>query len=208
MTLTRAFDFRDLSGQLTLTYWTWYDLEKDYDFVYLEVSSDGGLTWQILRTPSGTSEDITGNNFGWGYTGLSGVYGSWVQESVDLSQFAGDQIQIRFEYVTDSSVYAEGFLLDDVSIPEIDYLEDFEGGPGDWEAAGFVRIQNVLPQTFGLALITFGKNTEVEYISINDDNSVDIPLSIGGDVKNVVLVVTGTTRFTRQTAAYRFEILP
>jgi immune inhibitor A len=207
MTLTRDFDFSEQDSPLTLTYWTWYDLETDYDYVYLEASTDGER-WQILTTPSGTAEDPSGNNYGWGYTGLSGGDGIWIQEQVDLSVFAGQQVQIRFEYVTDAAVNGEGFLLDDIAVPEIGYFSDFEMDDGGWDAAGFVRIQNILPQTFRLALISRGDTTQVEYITLNPDNALDIPLHIGNGVDEVTLVVTGTTRHTRQKAAYRFEVIP
>jgi hypothetical protein len=127
---------------------------------------------------------------------------------VNLSQFAGQEVQIRFEYVTDAAVNGEGFLLDDVAIPEVSYFEDFENDEGGWEAAGWVRIQNVLPQNFRLALITFGETTSVEYIPLEADVSAEIPIHIGGTVDEVVLVVSGTTRYTRQTAPYRFSVEP
>jgi len=207
MTLTKTFDFRDHTGPLTFNYWTWYDLEEDYDYVYLEASLDG-KHWQILTTPSGTPDDPSGNSFGWGYNGLSGETGAWIQEKVDISQFAGDQVQFRFEYVTDAAVNGDGYLLDDIAIPETNYFTDFEEDSGGWEAAGFVRIQNILPQTYRLALITAGNATEVTYLTLDADNTLEIPISIGGGRDEVVLVVTGTTRFTRQKATYRFEINP
>jgi bacillopeptidase F (M6 metalloprotease family) len=79
-----------------------FDLEKDYDYLYVTVSEDG-QSWKILKTPSGTDKNPSGNSYGWGYTGLSGSGKSaeWVQESVDLSEFAGKKVQLRFEYVTD-----------------------------------------------------------------------------------------------------------
>jgi len=64
----------------------------------------------------------------------------------------------------------------------------------------------VLPQTYKLALIEFGDSTEIEYIMLSADNVAEIPIEIGGDVDEVVLVVTGTTRYTRQKAPYRFEL--
>lgn len=207
MTLTRSFDFTDHDDPLTLTFWTWYDIEEDWDYLYLEASTDGE-NWQILTTPSGTSYDPSGNSYGWGYSGQSGGDGSWIQEEIDLSQYAGQEVQIRFEYVTDAAVNGEGLLLDDIAIPEIGYFNDFENDSDDWEAAGFVRIQNVLPQTYQVALISKGRETTVEYISLTADNSVEIPISIGGDVDEVILVVSGTTRYTRQPAAYRFEFAP
>jgi hypothetical protein len=206
MTFTRSFDFTDYDGPLTLTFWTWYDLEEDYDYLYLEVSTDGE-NWQILQTPSGTDYDPSGNSYGWGYNGLSGGNSSWIQEEIDLSPFAGQEVQIRFEYVTDAAVNGEGLLLDDIAIPEIGYFNDFERDTDDWVAAGFVRIQNILPQTYRLALISIGSETTVDYITLTPDNVAQIPVSIGGDVDEVVLVVTGTTRYTRQPAAYRFGFL-
>lgn len=213
MTLTQTFDFTDQSGPLTLTYRTWYDIEEDYDYLYLEASLDGE-DWQILTTPSGTADDPTGANYGWGYNSVSqsgsgdGDSPQWIQESVDISQFAGHQVQLRFEYITDAAVNGEGFLLDDVAIPQIGYFTDFENDNGGWEAAGFARIRNILPQTFRLALITLGQTTTVQHLSLSADNVIDIPLNFGSDTGDVVLVVSGTTRFTRQPAAYRFNFTP
>jgi len=207
MTLTQTFDFTDVSGPIDFTYWTWYDLEEDYDYLYLTASVDGEH-WDILRTPSGTGEDPTGGNYGWGYNGLSGDGPVWIEETVDLSKYAGQEVQLQYEYVTDAAVNGEGLLLDDFSIPAIDYSSDLEEDDGGWTGNGFVRVANILPQTFRLALISKGKTTEVEYLSLGEDNSLEIPLDIGGDVDEVILVVTGTTRYTRQMASYQFEFLP
>jgi hypothetical protein len=167
MTLTRTFDFTDVAAPITLSYWTWYDIEEYYDYVFLAASVDGEH-WETLATPSGTGEDPTGGNYGWGYNGLSGGDPEWIQESVDLSQFAGQKVQLRFEYVTDAAVNGEGFLLDDLAIPAVDYFTDFEGDDGGWVGAGFVRVTNILPQTFRLALITKGSKTDVQYLTLDD----------------------------------------
>jgi len=207
MTLTRLFDFSSVEGPLTLEYWTWYDIEEDYDYVYLEASTDGE-TWQILNTPSGTDQDPSGNSYGWAYNGKSGGSGVWIREQVDLSQFAGQQVYLRFEYITDAAVNGEGFLLDDISIPAIGYQSDFESDDGGWQAEGFVRVQNVLPQTFQVSLITGrGSNVVVTPLTLGADNRLEMPLSLSGG-EQAVLVVSGTTPFTRQKAAYRFEIAP
>ncbi|MBE3119296.1 MAG: immune inhibitor A [Candidatus Atribacteria bacterium] len=204
MTLTRQFDLTGVSGPVTFTYWTWYDLENDYDYVFLEASTDD-VSWSILTTPSGTGENPSGSSYGWGYNGQSN---GWIQETVDLSQFAGQEVSLRFDYITDAAVNGEGFQLDDITIPEIGYSEGFESGDGGWEGNGFVRIQNVLPQTFRLALITHaGNGTTVDIIPVTADQKAQIPVNIGSnDVQDVVLVVTATTRFTREQTAYQFEI--
>jgi len=209
MTLTREFDFTDHNGPLTLQYWTWYDIEEDYDYLYLEASING-RDWVILRTPSGTSEDPSGNSYGYGYNGLSGGNGEWILEEVDLSAYAGQKVQIRFEYVTDAAVHGEGFLVDDLAIPEIGYQTDFEQDAGGWDGAGFVRIENELPQFYRLAVLHLSEQPTVNYLTLKPGNQLDYSLSIGGEdgTGEVILVVTGTTRFTRQKALYDFQVIP
>jgi immune inhibitor A len=201
MTLTRTFDFSQSNGPLTLQYRAWYDLEKDFDYLYLAASTDG-KNWQILDTPSGTEGDPTGNSFGWGYNGESG---DWIEETVDISQYAGMKIQLRYEYVTDMAVNGEGFLLDDVRIPEIQYSENFETGDGGWVGNGFVRMQNHLPQRFVVSIIRNGKKIVIETVKLDAGQTASIPLQLGNDTRGAVLVVSGLTRFTIQPAQYRFR---
>jgi immune inhibitor A len=202
MTLTREFDFTNVSGPVTLSFNTWYDLEKDYDYLFLEVSEDGEH-WQIITTPSGTGENPSGNSYGWGYNGKTNT---WIKEDVDLSQFAGKKIQVRFEYVTDAAVTGEGFLLDDVSVEAADYKSDFEADDGGWKAEGFSRVQNIIPQTFRLSLITKSSNGgTVQAIELNPDQTAEIPLSLK-DGEEATLIVTGTTRYTRKNTVYQIEI--
>jgi hypothetical protein len=201
MTLTREFDLTGASAPITLSYSMWYDLETDYDYLFVEASTDGE-TWEILTTPSCTTEDPSGNSFGCGYNAQTG---DWVQENVDLSQFAGGKVQVRFEYITDAAVNGEGFLLDDVRIDAIGYQTDFEADDGGWVAEGFARVENVLPQTYRLSLIVKGDTTTVTHIPLNDDQTAEHQFSLGsGD--EAILIVTGTARYTRIPAAYQIEI--
>jgi hypothetical protein len=201
MTLTREFDFTSVSEPITLSFAMWYDLETDYDYIFLEASTNGE-TWEILTTPSCTSEDPSGNSYGCGYNGQTN---DWKTEDVDLSKFAGQKVQIRFEYITDAAVNGEGFLLDDVRVDAVNYTSDFETDDGGWVSEGFARVENILPQTYRLSLIIDGDTTTVTHIELNPDQTADIPLSLSaGD--EAILIVTGTTRFTRLPAAYQIEI--
>ena len=204
MTLSHIFDLTGVSGPVSMGYWTWYDIEKDYDYVYVEASTDN-QHWTILTTPSGTASNPTGTSYGWGYTGQSN---GWIQESVELSKYAGKKVYVRFEYLTDQAVNGEGFLVDDISVPAINYSTNFEKDDSNWQANGFARIENTVPQTFRLSLITYSTSgTNVQIIPLPANQSADIPLTIGENgVKDVILVVTGTTRFTRVTAPYQFSI--
>ena len=201
MTLTREFDFTNVSGPVTLSFRAWYDIEEDYDYIYLEVSEDGER-WQIITTPSGTDENPSGNSYGWGYNGKTN---EWIQEDVDLSQYAGKKVQVRFEYVTDAAVLGEGFLLDDVSVDAINYKSNFEADNGGWVAEGFTLVQNIIPQTFRLTLITKGAETTAQAIELSSDQISEIPLSLK-DGEEAVLIVTGTNRYTRKNSVYQIEI--
>jgi immune inhibitor A len=142
MTLTREFD---LSGveTATLHYKTWYDIEDTWDYAYLMVSADEGATWDILPTERTTADNPHDAAYGPGYTGESG---GWVEETVSLDTYVGKSIWIRFELITDDGVSQPGLAIDDVDIPEIGYSSDFEGDGGGWEANGWMRIDNRLPQ--------------------------------------------------------------
>lgn len=205
--LSRSFDFRGQTGSLTLDYWTWYDIEKDYDYVYLSASTDG-QSWQVLEMPAATRSNPTGQNYAAGYTGTSGWLGQWVRQRVDLSRFAGQQVTLRFDYVTDLSVHGEGFLLDDVQIPEIGYSEDFETGSGGWQGQGFVRLANRLPQTFQLALISHSRQVSVEVLELGSTNTFDLLLSMDVGIERYTLVVAAAARHTRQPAQYQIVLTP
>jgi immune inhibitor A len=208
MTLTREFDFTNVSGPIEMNYQTWYDIEENWDYAYVLASTDG-QTWQILDAPSCTMENPQGNSYGCAYTGMSGGgdTAQWTQESVDLSPYAGQKVQLRFEYVTDAAVNGEGLLVDDISVPAVDYFTDFETDNGGWEPAGFARVENILPQTFRTTLIVKHSSgeTTVTPVTLNSENVADIPLDLqSGD--QAVLVVSGTTRFTREPAVYSLEV--
>jgi immune inhibitor A len=202
MTLTRQFDLTGVSGPVSLDYWTWYDIETDYDYLYVEVSRDGEI-WEIIQTPGGTGSNPSGNSYGWAYNGVSD---GWVQEQVDLSAYAGENIWVRFEYITDAAVNGEGFALDDVRLTALGYESDFETDDGGWEAAGFVCVSNTIPQTYALSLLTFTDNgTIVEKLELDEMNRWQGSLEIGGGVEKAVLVVSGIARFTNQPAGYTVE---
>jgi hypothetical protein len=205
MTLTRAFDLTGITGTVSMSYWTWYDIEEDYDYLYVEASRDG-QSWEILPIPSGTLIDPNGASFGWAYTGTSE---GWIQETVDLSEYAGANIFIRFEYITDPAVNGEGFLLDDISIQVLGYETGFETEDDTWLPDGFVRMENSIPQTYQVALIIRGSDgsSTVMLPAISADQSFEIPITIGlNGIEDVVLVISGTSRYTRQVAPYQISI--
>ena len=138
--LARRLDLRDVA-RASLTFALWYDTEADYDYAYVAVSTDDGCTWETLPGEHTTTTNPVGSNLGYGYTGRSGPGDEpvWVQETIDLSRFAGRAIWLRFQYVTDQSYHGAGVLLDNVRIPEIGFTDGAEWERAGWDAAGFRR---------------------------------------------------------------------
>ncbi len=205
--LTRAFDLSNVS-QATLKYWTWFDIESDWDYGYVEISTDGGETWTILTTPHSNTANHSGNAYGPGYTGTSsGGEPTWLEESIDISDYTGQAVLIRFEYVTDDAVNRPGWTLDDISIPEIGFFDDVESGVNGWTSEGFVRIDNVLPQKFLVQLVEVGAEVNVRRLSLDEANRGSITVTgLGDSTVRAVLVVSGLAPVTTEPASYEYKI--
>ena len=175
----------------------------------MDVSTDGGKTWKILQPPSSTDRDPNNNNYGWGYTGSSGsgAKPQWIQESVDLSGYAGKKIMVGFEVVNDLAVNLPGMAIDDVEIPEINYTADFENDAGGWQPIGWLRTNNYVPQDFILQLISFGQDnsTTVTRLPLNPDNTGQwaVPLST---LKQAVIVISPTALKSSEPALFQWSI--
>ena len=215
MTLTRSVDLSQVN-QASLHFWTWYDIEKDFDYAYVEVSSDGGKTWDILPGKYTTTSNPNGASYGPAYTGKSGVSDSksnasaqWVQEQMDLSPYAGKVVLLRFEYITDDAFNAPSFAVDDISIPEIGFTDDVESGKGDWNAEGFIRTDNVLPQNYVVSVVESGTNTQIMSMPLDDQNRGHLTISgFGKNVTHAELVVTAEAPTTTETTEYQFAAVP
>jgi immune inhibitor A len=209
-TLTRAFDLRNTKTP-KLTFSTWYDIEKEWDYLYVEVSEDGGKHWKILPGKYTTDRNPVGNAFGVGWTGMSGGGDSptWINEEVDLTPYAGKEVLVRFEYITDEAVNHPGVLLDDIAISELNYLDDAENGTGGWDAAGWILTDNILPQRWLVQLLETGRNgVTVQRMEVGADGHGQLTSHNLQDAQDVVLVISGLTPVTTEPASYSYTINP
>ncbi|HZD11023.1 MAG TPA: hypothetical protein VE553_06750, partial [Candidatus Binatia bacterium] len=143
--LTRRFDLTNLD-RATLTFQAWYDLKYDLDYGYVSVSLDDGQTWELLDLSNGGAGDYGSALNGSSESRPGAEKGGWVQESVALDAYAGRSILVRFELLTYYDSDARGLALDDIAVPELDYLDDAESDGGGWQSSGFVRLGSQLPQ--------------------------------------------------------------
>jgi len=89
-----------------------------WDGGLVELSDDGGLTWQIIYPNAGYTHTIINNPdspFSVGTPVFSGFVSTWEEQRFDLSAFGGI-IKIRFRFGSDGFVTEEGWYIDDVTI--------------------------------------------------------------------------------------------
>ncbi|WP_455709451.1 immune inhibitor A domain-containing protein [Kitasatospora purpeofusca] len=142
----------DLTGRTTaaLTAKGWYELERDFDYAYAEVSTDGGGEWTALagtfdgapipHNPSGSPS----------LTGTSG--GAWGTLAYPLDAYAGRQVKVRFRVATDGSTHLKGLALDALSATadgSVLFTDGAENGDGGWHARGFTRTTGTFTQQHG-----------------------------------------------------------
>ncbi len=249
VSLTRAVDLTRVEAA-TLSFDIWYNLPDQRDYAYVEVSTDGGASWELVGGDLSTRANRYGIAYGAGYTGLSslekprpfpflgvllggegltitevtpglpasrsdlqagdviiGVDGEawqepvdfisllsnnynpgetidlyvrrgqeqvsvpivlgdhptrvrlpdpvWVSEQIDLSAYAGQEILLRFEVISQPQGGSFGVALDNIAIPEIDFSDDAES-PGDWTLHGWQQIDNQVPQRYLVQYISSG----------------------------------------------------
>lgn len=203
--LTREFDLQNVTGPIRMEYVVWYDIEEDWDYAYVVASIDG-VHWDMLETQSGVSTNPHGSNYGWGYTGTSN---GWLAESVDLSEYAGQVVQVRFEYVTDPNLNGGGLLVDEIRIDAIQYYTDFELDDGGWIAEGFVRVSDRLAQRMGVTLIKLGDSEPlIETVVFYGGETVTISLADITEWDTIIVLVSGLTQYTTEPANFRLELIP
>jgi len=213
MTLTREVDLTSVD-KATLSFWTWYDIEKNFDYGYVEASTDSGKTWDILPGKNSSTENPNGASYGPAYTGRSGTASDqapaqWVQDQMDLTPYAHKKILLRFEYITDDAFNAPSWTVDDISIPEINFSDNIESGANGWDAKGFVRVDNVLPQKFIVQVVEKGSTTAIVRVPLDNQSRGQITISgFGKGVSHAELIVAAFAPTTTEQAGYEFGIVP
>lgn len=211
-TLTHSFDLSRLKGQhATLQFATWFNLQQDHDYAYVEVSGDNGANWTTLRGNFTTTSNPGGLNWGNGYTGISGggAEPAWVQENIDLTPYAGKKILLRFEDVTDNALNLQGFAIDQIRIPQLHFQDNLSSTNG-WVSKGFVYTNNILPEHFLVQALVYTSTTDFTIQSMNIDlASAEGELTLrnfGNQIKRVVLIVSAYALDATLQAHYKLEI--
>lgn len=146
-TLTRPVDLTgkskaalDLSG--------WYDIEADYDYLYTEVSDNGGASWTAL---DGTADGKAIPRDASDKPALTDVSGAYKKLSFSLDAYAGKKVDLRFRYQTDGGAGGKGFAADAITVTADGaplFSDNAEGDDNGWTAKGFSRIGESFTQDY------------------------------------------------------------
>ena len=159
--LTRTVDLTGATSG-SLSFQTSFEAESDYDYVLVEAHTVGADDWTTLPDANGHTSTSTGSSCtdGWvelhpfvahyqgadcsptGTTGswnaATGDSGGWQEWNIDLTPYAGKQVEVSISYVSDWFVQERGVSLDDVRVLADGGLvseTSFEDGFGGWAVA-------------------------------------------------------------------------
>jgi immune inhibitor A len=149
----------------TLDFMTFYEIEEDWDYGYVEVYDQDTGEWYTLDA-AGTVDDVahgqdnpntpderepTAYAAAGRWHGFTGVSGGWVPVSMDLTPFAGHDIDVYFTTWQDGAFTLQMMYVDDISIPEIGFLDDVEAGEDGWASSGWYVSDGILAN--GLTIV-------------------------------------------------------
>ena len=120
----------EATGLSYLKFTHWYEFEqgasgRKWDYGKVQLSTDG-TNWKDVTPGS----DKT----------IGGASGGWVDDAIELSEYAGQTVQVRFYYYTDIGTNRAGWFIDDVELlyfgPDQDslYHRLEEEVPAGWPA--------------------------------------------------------------------------
>ena len=169
--VTRTYQFNNIIDLTHVTeamikFYAKWDIEADYDYCQFQVSNDNGATWigQCGNyTVPGTSANgsVQPNN----QPVYEGTEANWVLEEINLSDYIGDSIKVRFILKSDGGTIADGFYFDDF---EILYNVDYTGLTEN-EKTLFHLVPNPASSYVNIVFDQNIQNGTVEIVNMNGE---------------------------------------
>jgi PKD repeat protein len=98
-----------------VSFYAKWAIESNYDFCQFQVSTDGGTTW-IGQCGNYTVPGVSGGVQPVNKPLYEGTQPDWVLEEINLSDYLGQVIKIRFQLRSDGGAVLDGFYFDDFKI--------------------------------------------------------------------------------------------
>ena len=105
------------SAQPRLEFHDWFQSEYGFDLGRVEISPDGGASWDTLEL-------------------LQGSLGGYTHRTYDLSPYAGAEVRIRFWMISDVSASYPGWYIDDFAVRGVPERTEFLAPEGDADGDG------------------------------------------------------------------------
>lgn len=113
MTLTNSINLTSYSNP-RLVFWTKYDIESNWDYGQVDISTNNGSTWIPLQGQY--TEPGVGSFQPNGEPLYDGMRTNWVREEMNLASYRATQNKIRFQLNTDGGLERDGWYVDDIGI--------------------------------------------------------------------------------------------
>lgn len=156
ITLSNEIDLTTAIGA-TVTFYTKWEIEPDYDYTQFEISTDGGNSW-IPQCGKYTTEGSTNNAQPTGEPLYDGFQTDWVQEEINLSDYLGETILARFQFRSDNGSREDGFYFDDLTF---NILEDDVLTTDDVAASQFSIYPNPVSNHINITTALTGYTLEL-----------------------------------------------
>jgi immune inhibitor A len=172
----------------TLDFMTFYEIEDDWDYGYVEVHDLDTDEWYTLDAP-GTVDYIahaqdnpntpdarepTAYEAAGRWHAFTGVSGGWVPVSMDLSPFAGHTIDVYFTTWQDGAFTLQMMYVDDIAIPEIGFFDDVEAGEDGWTSTGWYVTDGILANGLNIVAIDSKGVPTARYPEPVDSNAMQL----------------------------------
>ena len=167
MTLTNSIDISGYSNP-RLRFWTKFDIESNWDYGQVQISTNNGSTWIALAGEY--TEPGEGSFQPPGEPVYDGTQSNWVKEEINLSSYISSQVKIRFRLKTDSYTNRDGWYLDDIGVF---FYTIPTGNKEESKSVYEFSLEQNYPNPFN-------PSTKIKYT---------VPSNLKGEMSNVILKV-------------------
>ena len=111
-----SLKFEALQNNPILRFWQWYNTELNYDGGNVKISTDGGVTWSVIRPQAGYTGKAPSSTSGIpSESCYMGAHASWEQVTFVLPISLGQEFYLRWHFGSDVGLTYEGWYIDDIS---------------------------------------------------------------------------------------------
>jgi len=141
-----------------------WSIENNYDYVAFEVSTNNGASWTPQcgqYTNLGTSANNSVQPEGLPI--YDGEQTTWVLEEINLNDYLGEQIKVRFSLRADGGVTEDGFYFDDFKV----FINSSANSLKELNSSRVNIFPNPAKDEIQLALPNFVNTLQVEILDLN-----------------------------------------